>query len=231
MSETIKVCIEKMIPRGAVQSGSEMAIVRDLKWEDGRKLRVHLFEGEPAVQEKVKEYARLWEEHANISFDFVDDINAEIRVSFDLDGTSWSALGKDALNVDWFPKGQPTMNYGWLTPDSDEQEFSRVIVHEFGHALGCIHEHQNPTDTNQIPWDKPAVYQYYAERGWSKATVDQNIFRKYAQNITKYTDFDDKSIMLYAIPNKLTTGNYEVGWNTEMSEVDKQFIGEMYPKD
>lgn len=223
--DTIKICIEKLIPKA--QSGEELALLNEQIWENGRTLRVHFYDGDSFVQEKVRQYARIWEEFANISFDFVNDPNAEIRVAFVLDGTSWSAVGNDALNVDWFPKGQPTMNYGWLTPDSEENEFSRVIVHEFGHALGCIHEHQNPSA--KIPWNKQAVYDYYAKRGWSKPTVDHNIFRKYDKSITRYTDFDDQSIMLYAIPNELTNGDYEVGWNTELSNVDKQFIRQMYP--
>jgi serralysin len=39
---------------------------------------------------------------------------------------------------------KPTMNYGWMTPDSSDDEVHRVVAHEFGHALGLIHEHQNP---------------------------------------------------------------------------------------
>lgn len=52
------------------------------------------------------------------------------------------------------------MNYGWLYPDTPDQEYSRVVLHEFGHALGAIHEHQHPEAA--IPWDKPKVYEYYA---------------------------------------------------------------------
>ena len=36
------------------------------------------------------------------------------------------------------------MNYGWLEPDTELREYQRVVRHEFGHALGMIHEHQNP---------------------------------------------------------------------------------------
>ena len=90
------------------------------------------------------------------------DPDAQIRISFKEEG-SWSYLGKDALQI---AAGKPTMNYGWLTPDSQDQEYSRVVLHEFGHALGAIHEHQAPGVT--IPWDKTAVYAYYALQGWSK---------------------------------------------------------------
>jgi len=37
-----------------------------------------------------------------------------------------------------------TMNFGWLTPDTEDSEYQRVVLHEFGHALGLLHEHQHP---------------------------------------------------------------------------------------
>jgi hypothetical protein len=60
------------------------------------------------------------------------------------------------------------MNYGWLLANTPDQEYSRVVLHEFGHALGAIHEHQHPAAG--IPWDKPKVYEYYARQHWS---IDQ----------------------------------------------------------
>jgi hypothetical protein len=56
------------------------------------------------------------------------------------------------------------------------------VLHEFGHALGLIHEHQNPV--GGIQWNKPAVY---ADLGgppnfWGKATVDNNMFATYAKD-------------------------------------------------
>ncbi|KAF9067481.1 hypothetical protein BDP27DRAFT_1449023 [Rhodocollybia butyracea] len=51
----------------------------------------------PYVQSKIREYAAVWEQYANIHFDFVDDRLAEIRISFNLADGSWSYLGTDAL--------------------------------------------------------------------------------------------------------------------------------------
>jgi hypothetical protein len=85
-------------------------------------------------------------------------------------------VGTDALSI---PRSEPTMNFGWLTPESDDDEFSRVVTHEFGHALGAVHEHQNPAA--EIPWDKPKVYDYYAgaPNFWTKEQVEINLFQRY----------------------------------------------------
>jgi tyrosinase len=55
------------------------------------------------------------------------------------------------------------------------------------------------------------------------------LFQRYSQDITQFTEFDRESIMLYPIPNDLTIGDYEVGWNTALSACDKEFIGTIYP--
>ena len=89
-----------------------------------------------------------FDDFANVQFAFDDRADAQIRISFLQDG-SWSYIGKDALQI---PAKDPTMNYGWLKADTEDEEYSRVVLHEFGHSLGAIHEHQSPGVT--IPWDK-----------------------------------------------------------------------------
>jgi hypothetical protein len=205
----------------------EIAVLVSKQWQNGRTLRVRFLDGDPIVQERLQPYAHEWSEHANIEFVFGNDPDAEIRISFKDLGRSWSNLGTDALVV---PRNEPTMNYGWLKPTSAEDEYSRVVIHEFGHALGCIHEHQNPVAN--IPWDKEAVYRYYAgpPNNWTREMVDHNLFRRYSVTQTNFSAFDPESIMLYAIANDLTIGDFEVGWNRTLSDVDKSFIGTIYPK-
>jgi hypothetical protein len=104
------------------------------------------------------------------------------------------------------------------------------VRHEFGHALGMIHEHQNPAALGQIPWDKPKVYSYYAQQGWTPGDVDFNIFAVYSEDSTNHSAFDPTSIMEYAIPDSLTLGSYSIGWNTELSQTDIEFMRRQYPK-
>ena len=79
-----------------------------------------------------------------------------IRISFAPGGSS-SYIGLDAFVV---PKDRPTMKLGWLKPATPDEEYDRVVLHEFGHALGAIHEHQSPH--GGIPWDRAKVIAYYS---------------------------------------------------------------------
>ncbi len=202
------------------------AVERFKLWQTGRTLRISFLDGQASVQSKVEAIAMEWAAVANLTLQFVRSGAAEIRVSFAEEGFSWSTVGTDALTV---PRSRPTMNYGWLEPTTPLKEYQRVVRHEFGHALGMIHEHQNPAAQGQIPWDKPKVYAYYAEQGWSKDDVDFNLFQLYDENETNFTDFDPTSIMQYAVPEQLTIGNYSIGWNTELSELDRTFMRRQYP--
>lgn len=207
----------------------EAATVNSKLWKPGRTLTVAFLDGIPEVQEKVEFYAHQWEDYANIKFEFTQDEDAIIRISFKEKG-SWSALGTDALVEQFFPKGEPTMNYGWLKPGSDEEEYSRVVLHEFGHALGMIHEHTSPA--HGIKWNKAAVYASLGgpPNNWDKATIDFNMFERYSTFQTQFTAFDPKSIMLYSFPREWTLDGMAFETNSALSENDKAFIKARYPK-
>lgn len=214
-------------PEGAADLPSEeLALVTGKLWENGRKLKVAFLDGHDEVQARIEPIAREWSEHANIEFDFGNHAEPEIRISFELAG-SWSYLGTDALTL---AADQPTMNFGWLGPESTEAQYQRVVLHEFGHALACIHEHQNPS--GGIPWDVEKVYAHYGgpPNNWPKAQVHRNLLLKYDEALTTHSEFDPDSIMLYPIPAELTIGGFEVGWNAKLSAQDKAMIARMYPR-
>lgn len=196
-------------------------------WENGRRLRCTFIDGKPEVQAKVEAIAKEWEQFANLQLQFVTSGAAEIRISFAEKGFSWSTMGTDALTVG---AREATMMYGWLEANTPLREYQRVVRHEFGHAIGLIHEHQNPQAQGQIPWDKPKVYAYYAQQGWTREDTDFNIFDLYAEDSTNHTRFDRDSIMQYAVPEALTVGSFAIGWNTELSPTDKAWTQKQYPK-
>src|SRR5581483_660366 len=94
------------------------------------------------------------------------------------DGTSWSMIGTDCLKV--LGQEVPTMNFGWFSNATVWQEIKGTTLHEFGHALGCIHEHQQPAA--QIFWDERAVIRgYQTIHGWNENKIRQNILGSFPQ--------------------------------------------------
>lgn len=211
---------------GVLLSELQVAALTGKLWKPGRALRCRFLDGDRRVIERCIPYAKEWEKYANVTFDFGDDPNAEIRISFKYRG-SWSFVGTDALSVE---RPDATMNFGWLTNETTVEEYARVVTHEFGHALGLIHEHQNPAAN--IPWNKEAVYNYYKgpPNYWTREQVDINLFTRYASDITRYSAFDRQSIMLYPIPSEFVTNpSFAVGWNKVPSATDRSYVGILYP--
>ena len=105
-------------------------------------MRYRFLEGAPEQHKKVIDAIAIWERYANIAFLQVETAEAEIRIAFDPRKGAWSYIGNTTPHG---PYDLPTMNLGPITPTSSltDRECG-VILHEFGHALGLIHEHQSP---------------------------------------------------------------------------------------
>ncbi|MBN3905817.1 MAG: hypothetical protein HWQ35_04295 [Nostoc sp. NMS1] len=228
MADEIKVCsVPVLSDSGQASDEFSLVGVSAFFWENGRTLQVRFLDGVPEVQSKVEQIAHQWSQFANIKFAFGSDPHAEIRISFQREG-SWSKLGRSALEVT--DPNEPTMNFGWLRSDTPDDEYSRVVLHEFGHALGFAHEHKHPEAG--IKWNRTAVIDYYRQtQGWDEEKTVRNVLHAESKDATQFSKFDRDSIMLYAIPSQLTTDGFSVGWNTELSETDKQFVSEIYPFD
>jgi prepilin-type processing-associated H-X9-DG protein len=198
-------------------------------WKNGRTLNVAFLDGSATQRQKTIEKATMWCKYANIKFNFNGKSKSEIRISFNADPGSWSAVGTDSLVTEYFSINEPTMNFGWLTDDTNDIEWRRVVVHEFGHALGAIHEHQNPK--SGIKWNLPAVYKYFSgpPNNWPKDQIDYNIVNKYTVDQINGTKFDIKSIMLYSFPPEMILSGKGTPENTDLSANDKKFIKKMYP--
>ena len=120
------------------------------------------------------------------------------------------------------------MNYGWLTPDSPDDEINRVVKHEFGHALGLIHEHQNPK--GGIEWNEPAVIADLSgpPNNWDEEQIRHNVLDHYPAEEVEATDVDKDSIMMYPIPKSWTLDGFSADLNSDLSQQDVEFIRGAY---
>jgi hypothetical protein len=229
-----RVCFDRVLPYSlmALQDtrkvrrpgGSVLFAIAPIgkMWINGSTLRVRFIGGTTSQRAVAMEQARWWSAVCNIKFEFVDDHDAEIRCSFDESDGAWSYLGTDCRGI---PFEHATMNLGFLD--------GGTAGHEFGHALGLTHEHQNPD--GGILWDEAAVIAALAgpPNFWDETTTRHNVLERYAANQVKGTKFDPESIMLYFFPASWTTNGVGTRQNDVLSKMDKQFIAssEMYPLD
>jgi len=227
MSNDMKICFDRILPSDLrrlnrpefspqTRGGNiaRAALFRAKKWPIGATLKVRFLGGTSEQQDIVRQFTPEWSQFANLKFNFTNASDAEIRITFDSNLGAWSYIGTDALNI---PRNTATMNFGW--------QDKAVVLHEFGHALGLIHEHQNPV--GGIKWNREAVIQDLSgpPNNWDPATIEHNIFATYSQNQLNSTQLDKFSIMMYRIPARWTTDGFSTEFNEELSEVDKSFIG------
>ena len=224
-----KVCIEKLLPTDQMSfqatvrrgNGTRAIIPIGKLWMNGTTLRVRFLGGTGAQQTKAREQALWWTQSANLKFDFNDAPDAELRVTFDPNDGAWSYVGTDNRSI---PLNQPTMNLGFMD--------GGTAGHEFGHAIGLAHEHQNPA--GGIQWNEAKVIRDLSgpPNHWNEAQIRHNVLHKYQVDQIKGTAFDADSIMLYFFPGSWVKSGVGTHANEVLSSIDKTYVAsaEAYPK-
>ena len=216
-----KVCQDRLPPGRTIQpysiesvEGRTQAIMPKGKaWPTGSVLTVKFLGGTPAQQELAMTQARWWTQTANLSFEQVTEGDADIRVTFDETDGAWSYVGTDNREI---PQEEPTMNLGFMD--------GGTAGHEFGHAIGMSHEHQNPR--GGIEWNEAEVIRDLSgpPNNWDEEQIRHNVLRKYSADQVNGTRFDPESIMLYAFPASWTLNGIGTKANEELSETDRAFV-------
>jgi hypothetical protein len=223
-----KICLDRVLPRDLnrpqrlLTIGGRLRAVLEFRkmWINGTKLSVRFMEGNANQHAIVKEQAEWWTKHANLDFEFNNAPDADVRITFDPRDGAWSYVGTDCKNI---PQNEPTMNLGFLD--------GGTAAHEFGHAIGLGHEHQNPD--GGIQWNRQAVIDDLTgpPNSWTIPQIEHNVLEKYTHDQINGTEFDPDSIMLYAFPASWTVGGEGTDANEVLSDLDKDFIksADAYP--
>ena len=172
-------------------AGLEFIVSDILAWPPGATVRVAFLDGDAELHDAVAGVTEQITDSCNIVLDFGFDSStgeyrrwseddtvrqAEIRVSFDLDGY-FSLVGTDSTDptigapddtVGGRP-GQRSLNLGGFA-SSLPQRWEGTVRHEFLHALSFHHAHQNmrgPCE-DQFRWDD--------DPGYVPTTNDRGVF-------------------------------------------------------
>ena len=164
------------------------------------------------VAERIQPYISM-----NLIFVPYGDYS-DVRISFDSTKGSYSYIGTDCQQI---PQSSETMNFAWFDVGT--------VIHEFGHVLGLIHEHQT-TLANPIIWNTQALYAWALEySGWNQQQVQDQIIYRYSQSSINGSNFDPDSIMLYFFPASVTLNNTGTKQNYILSPLDVIYINQQYP--
>ena len=259
-------------------AGLEFLVSDVLRWTPGSTVRVAFLDGDDALHADVAAATGQLTEVANLTLDFgVDgsgahrrwseqdaDYEAEIRVSFDLDGY-WSLVGTDSTDptvgrpsdAAGGRPGQRSLNLGGFKTERPD-DWRGTVRHEFLHALGFKHAHQNlrgpcesefrwEDDPGYVPTQNPrgefvpdaqgrfpGIYTYLAgePNGWPREKVDHNLRTEEAED-TIAGPFDRASVMLYRFDSFFYKTDPSPCTPTtegiELSEGDKRGLRLLYP--
>ncbi len=229
MVKLVHFCTDRVLPgdqmrfQSTVRRGGGTRAIMPIgkRWMNGSTLRVRFLGGTPQQQAKAKEQALWWTVFANLQFDFNNAQDAELRIAFDPNDGAWSYIGTDNRGI---ALNQPTMNLGFLD--------GGTAAHEFGHAIGLAHEHQNPA--GGMDWNEATVIKSLSgpPNNWDVAMIRHNVLDKYRVDQIQGTAFDPDSIMLYFFPGDWVKSGVGTHANNVLSAVDKAYIAsaQAYPK-
>ena len=214
-------------------------------WNIGHALKICFMDGSPHARKAVVEAFLEWASHTQgLSIDTGAAPNYRqcssepvyVRVSFSRPG-NWSYVGTDASRVDDI--SEPTLNIseylGALMPLNPEQAYGTAL-HEAGHALGLLHEHQHEDAacSSELDWKYLITELGKPPNEWSEEKIRQNISALIESENIIGGGYDRSSIMHYYFPPSWFTNRRAAKCfrekMTELSEGDKFAINKLYPK-
>lgn len=242
--EVRKAQLESLSFGGAL--GLEFLVSDLQRWIPGSAVRIAFLDGDSDLHCDVMEATQEITDSCNLAFDFGEtqdgefrrwtendtEYAAEIRVSFDKAGY-FSLVGTDSIDANiGSPFGsvggranQASLNLGGYAIRRPST-WRGTVRHEFLHAVGFHHAHQNMRGPCQASfrWEddegyqptrdsrgqfvpdhngkRPGIYTYLAgfPNFWNRAKVDHNLKTEEDPNLVA-GPFEPESVMLYRFPD------------------------------
>ncbi|MEV8533299.1 hypothetical protein [Streptomyces sp. NPDC051211] len=265
--------------RASAGGGLEFLVTDIARWTPGATLRVAFLDGDDQLHADIAGATEQITDSCNLKLDFGHDeatgtfrrwttadtaFAAEIRVSFDMGGF-FSLVGTDSTDrtigagggpVGGNP-GQRSLNLGRFAVNRPTT-WEGTVRHEFLHALGFHHSHQNMRGTceGEFRWDdeagyvptqnadgvfvadaqgrQPGIYTFLAgePNNWPRAKVDHNLRTEDDPDVVA-GPFDSRSVMLYRFPPFFYKSNPSScapsGNGQNLSDDDKRGLRLLYP--
>lgn len=169
-------------------------------------IRVKFLDGRPEGRAEVMQIADEWTrcDGTGLRFMYYDAggrplspgapeaTEFDVRVSFRGRGY-WSYIGRDVPTS--VTAADPTMRLAGLDTSPDPT----VVLHEFGHAVGLLHEHRREELVACI--DEQRAIEHYGRppNAWDAATVRKNLLTPIPAGVALSPSYDYDSIMNYRI--------------------------------
>ncbi|MCB8905194.1 MULTISPECIES: hypothetical protein [unclassified Streptomyces] len=264
--------------RALAHDGLEFIFTDLGRWPLGKTVRVAFLDGNDQLHADIAGATKQITDACNLTLDFGQngagtfrrwttadtDYAAEIRVSFDQSGF-FSLVGTDStdrtIGAGGGPVGgnpnQRSLNLGRFVSNRPV-DWKGTVRHEFLHALGFHHSHQNMRGTceGEFRWEDPAdyiltqdptgafvadaqgrqpgIYTFLAgaPNRWPRAKVDHNL-RTVNDPDLVLGPFDTRSVMLYRFPEffyKSTPSSCAPASDGQnLSDGDKRGLDLLYP--